>query len=240
VASWAGIDYGKQFKAVQYRAKQFNQMCCVSADLYPNRADLYVINDLPTACEGTLQWEIADFHGRTVTSGEATAEVAANRAERILSLPYKTILGGRRKNEVVLVLQLQVNGETIARQPCLLAPDKEAALLKPAISKELVVDGNSATLNLHSDVFARFVQVEIEGVTTPLSDNFFDIEGGKSHSLRFGVPKNMDSKALERGVRIRSLAEVKPEGSRLHDRYLRLRMRLNKQNLLSWLLMKFA
>ena len=79
VASWAGIDYGKQFKAVQYRARHFNQMCCVSADLSAQRADLYVINDHPTAFTGLLQWEIADFHGRTITSGETKAEAGSQQ-----------------------------------------------------------------------------------------------------------------------------------------------------------------
>jgi beta-mannosidase len=240
VASWAGIDYGKQFKAVQYRARQFNQMVCISADLYRDRADLYVINDHPSAFAGTIHWEIADFHGKTITSGEVVAEVGANKAEKILSLKFQAILGGSRKSEVALVLSLLANGEPISRQTCLLVPDKEAALQKPSIRTELRVEGDSATLSLHSDVFARFVQVEIEGVHTPLSDNYFDIEGGKSHTIRFAVPENMDATALERAIHIRSLIDVRPRGSRLHDRYLRLAMWLNKQNLLTWFFMKFA
>ena len=60
------------------------------------------------------------------------------------------------------------------------------------------------------------------------------------YSIRFAVPENMDSMPWNEGVHIRSLVDVKPKGSRLHDRYLRLAMRLNKQNLLSWLLMKLA
>jgi beta-mannosidase len=239
VASWAGIDYGKQFKAVQYRARHFNQMVIVSADLSARQADLHVINDFPTELAATLKWEFVDFHGNIEASGEAVAAVGGYSARKILSLDYKSILSGRKINNYVLVLTLVENNKTIFTQTSLLVPDKEADLQKPCITRDLAIENGTALLTLHSDVFARYVCVEIDGLDTPLSDNYFDIQGGRSLSLYFAVPENMDPFKLKQYIRIRSLADVVPNGSLLYDSYLRLSMRLNKQNFFSWLLMKF-
>jgi beta-mannosidase len=47
VASWAGIDYHKQLKAVTYHSRHFNKPLCLSNDYYRDRSELYIINELP-------------------------------------------------------------------------------------------------------------------------------------------------------------------------------------------------
>ncbi len=237
--SWAGIDYGKQFKAVQYRAKYFNQMCCVSAEILNRRADIYVINEYPSAFTGTLKWELVDFHGNTIDSAEEKVNVQENGAGKIKSLSYKNILHGHKKNKAALILNLMDETGILSKQTCLLVPDKKAALEKPDIQSSLTVKGNTAVLTLKTDVFARYVYVDIDGVAAPLSDNYFDIEGGKSYCVTFTVPDDMSENVLKQGIRVHSLTDVKVKGSLLNDKRLRLAMRLNRQNFFSWLKIKF-
>lgn len=239
VASWAGIDYRKQFKAVQYRARHFNQMSCVSAELSRNRADIYVINDYPSAFNGILQWTLSDFQGNIIDCGESPANVDSCSALQIQSLRYKDILQGFVSNEVVLGLHLSEDGQIISKQTCLLVPDKEAKLETPIITKSLIIDGSNAVLTLQSDVFARHVYVNVPGVDTPLSDNFFDLEVGQVFCIQFSVPDGVDQTLLEQKIQIKSLVDVKAKGSRFKDGWIRLAMRLNKRNLLSWLIFKF-
>ncbi len=239
VASWAGIDYGKQYKAVQYRAKHFNRMCCVSADVYSRRADIYVINEYPYEFKGSLKWELTDFYGNVVSSGEEAAAAGAGEARKIISLRYKTILDRHKKKNVVLVLYLEDDREVLSKQTCLLVSDKKAALIKPDITTSLKVRRDLAELTLKTNVFARYVLVEIDGITAPLTDNYFDIEGGKSYGIAFQVPDSMDAEAVERGMQIRSFIDVQVKGNVFQDKLLRLAMRFHKQNFLTWLMFKF-
>jgi beta-mannosidase len=239
VASWAGIDYGKQYKAVQYRAKYFNQMLIVSADMLSNRGEIYVINEYPNKFNGSLSWELVDFKGTTISSGKFVTSLDASEAKMIAALSYKEILEDRKKNEAVLILTLSDETGIRAKQNCLLVPDKQAAFLKPDIKTSVTIKGNMAELTLTSDVYARYVYVEIEGILAPLSDNYFDMEGGKPVQITFPVPKDFSAETISQRIRIKSFTDVKAKGTLLNDKRLRLLMRFHKENFFAWVMFKF-
>ncbi len=241
VASWAGIDYGKRFKAVQYKAQHFNRMQFVSGDLYRDHADIHVVNDLPESFEGTVKWVLSDFNGGEISAGNLSAMLGSNQAKCVGTLRFADILKGKKKNQAVLQLSLHSKGgrTPLSVQTHLLVPDKQAKLRVPLIHKNVTISGSTATLTLTSDSFARYVEVQVKGLDQPLSDNFFDIGGGGSYQITFPVQAGLAAEALTSRIRVRSLADVKPTGSPLNDMRLRLAMRLDRNNILMWLVFKF-
>ena len=107
------------------------------------------------------------------------------------------------------------------------------------MKSDISVDGNTATLTLKTNVFARYVYVDIAGITAPLSDNYFDIEGGKSYSITFKVPDSIEAEDLLKGIQARSLIDVEAKGNWLTDKLLRIAMRFYKDNIMAWILFKF-
>lgn len=252
-ASWAGIDYAKQYKALHYQARHFNKPVSLSNDYYRNRSEIYLANDLPGDFQGTLEWELRDFYGVLINSGDCPVAVPGTSARKILSLPYRDILKGTKKAAAALSIRLRRNtvedrgagensedGETVDRRDYLLVPDKYAALPKPRIQVSCAIEGGKAHITLKSDAYARHVYVEVEGVGAALSDNFFDIGGAEERLVTVPLPREMDedAAAFARRVRVRSLADLESPGSLILDSLRRFAMRFQPVNLITWFLFK--
>jgi beta-mannosidase len=244
VASWAGIDYKKQYKALQYHARHFNKPLCLSNDYFDSRAEIWLANDLPRDFQGTLEWRFADFAGHTVNSGNLAVSVPAVAAGKLAVLDYKKILSGRKKNAVALTAVLRgADGEIADEKRWLPVPDKYAALAPPRISGDAVIEGGLAKITLSAESYARYVYVEIDGVEAPLSDNFFDIDGGGSVAITAPLPPEIAREGPEqfmRRVHLQSLADIEPEHGIAAGRIRRFAMRFAPVNFITWLLFKFV
>ena len=242
VASWAGIDYHKQYKAVQYQAKHFNKTVCISNDYFDDRADLYLLNETPEAFTGLLRWELCDFSGNIISSDSVQVETQALTPKLVLSLRYADILKGHKKNQVALTVILEKEGSIADQKYYLLVPDKKCPLPKPNIDSRCEITQNAhgdtvARIHLSSDAFARYVFVEVEGIHTPMSDNFFDIAGGGKASVEVKVPAAVKAEDLK--IRVKSLADVEPRAGKLADKWSRFRIRTSKTSIITSIVFKF-
>jgi beta-mannosidase len=235
VASWAGIDYHKQLKAVMYQARHFNKMLCLSNDYFDDRAELYVTNEYPSGFSGRLEWSLEDFYGNIINNGTEEVSIGAVASVRVAVLSFKDMLRGKKASEAVLIVRLMENGETRDEKQWLLVPDKNAALPKAALKSSCRVEGNTATVEIAAASYARYVYLEASGVTAPWSDNFFDVPARQSRSVSVELPEGMDAAELQRRLKIKSLSDVVPENTLVKDQLLRAQMVLRNKNYLSWL-----
>lgn len=238
-ASWAGIDYGKQWKAVMYHACQFNKPLCLSNDYYPDRAELWAENDLPEDFSGSLEWEIMDFHGNHVSGGKRPVSVPKTSSARVAVLPYRTFLGLHKKEDVFLRVRL-LDGEIVRDEKCwLLVPDKAARLPRVQIDVKCSVEGGTAEITLKSPVYARYVSLENDVVSAPWSDNFFDLLPGEEKIITAALPAGTTAEEFSQCLKIRSFTDVKAKNGRFMDRLLQLQMIFKKKNYLTWLMFRF-
>jgi beta-mannosidase len=237
-ASWASIDYSRQYKAIQYRARYFNSMLCVSADMQMCHADIYIINEYPTARRCLLHWRLVRLAGGDIARGDLQVLAPPCCAENVFRLDFARHLNGVARKNAALLLNLEAEEETRSEQNNLLVADRTARLLPPGLCAKMTLkagrDAWMGRIELEAKCYARYVYVEIDGVTEPLSDNFFDIEGGGTKTIAFEAPRELAKTELRKGLRMRSLFDVQPEGSRLNDKLLQLAMFLKKQNLISY------
>jgi beta-mannosidase len=238
VASWASVDYGKQYKALQYHARHFNKMVCLSNDYYRDRVELYCINEYPRPFAGTLGWKLSTFSGDLVSSGSAAAEVPASGAKKIVILRFKDMLKGKKKNEVFLEITLTRGNEAVDEKTYLLVPDREALLPKPKLSVQSGIRDGAYYVTVKSDVYTRYLCIEGDDQNEPWSDNFFDLPPGREKTITALLPSGGEASALEGRLHFRSLAEVEAGNGLLKDRLLRFSMLFKKGHLLLWLLFK--
>lgn len=238
VASWSSIDYNKQLKAVMYQARHFNKMLCLSNDYFDNRAELYVSNEYPKRFKGTLIWRLNDFNGVEINAGEIAVSVPAVSAERAITLQYAEILNGQSKTDVALTVILMREEQILDEKHWLLVPDRDARLPCTSLQAEYIQDGNQASVILHSTAYARYVYLDAEGVTAPWSDNFFDIPAGQNKRVTVLLPEEIDIGQLQKNIKIKTLADVKPQNGKLKDKWIRLTMALKKKNYMYWFIFK--
>ncbi len=237
VASWAGIDYLKEYKAVQYKARHFNAMLCVSNDLYSDRSDIYVINEYPAPISGTLTWRLMRFDGTCINKGAESFTADGSTSIKLLTLACHELLKGCDKREVFLHTRIEAPGNTSSEQYSLLLADSDALLKRPNIKPAVRIEGTTARLSLQTDTFARHVCIDSELITSPLSDNFFDLEPGLPREITFSVKQTGEQELLS-SLRIHSLADTESKGTRMGDKITRLRMFIKPRNFISYLIFK--
>ena len=240
VASWSGIDYLKQPKALHYHSREFNKMVCLSNDYFRDRSEIHVVNDLPSALDADLIWKLQDFTGKQIASGKQEIHMAPIEARKVLTLTYASILNGKKKNEVVLVVSLKQGAKLIDSKSWLLVPDKFANLPKPSTKKSCTIKEKIAEITLNADTFARSVFIEFDGMPSLPSDNFFDINSGEQVVVTLPISEGMRQEELLSRIRIKTLADVEPKSSLAGDAIKRFLMRFNKINFTTWLLFKFV
>jgi beta-mannosidase len=239
VASWAGIDYLKQPKAVHYHSRQYNKPVCLSNDCYADRAEIYLANDLPEPIKGKLEWRVSGFDGQVISNADLEVEAGGVEATRLMVLNFSDVLGKKPKNEVVLTVRLISEGQTLDEKTWLLCADKHVAFPGPTIQANCAVKNGQAAITLQSDVFARSVFVELKGVLAPFSDNYFDLLPAQPKIISVAVPEGMGDDDVTRGLHLKSMADVEPKTSLLGDKWTQFKLRFNKVNLSTWLIFKF-
>jgi len=238
VASWAGIDYGKQYKAVQYHARHFNKMICLSNDYFNNHSEIYVINETPENREFELEWTLYDFRGTKISSGGQRVESEAVSSVNAITLWYNDICKDINKTFASLKVKLKQDDEIIDEKNWLLVPDKEADLQEVKWDTTCTIENGIASVTLRTNRFARYTHLTAEGVTAPWSDNFFDIIPGESITVTVPVPSGMTKAEFTKALKIKSLVDVEAKNSIFMDRLLRWAMIFKKNNWITWLLFK--
>jgi beta-mannosidase len=246
VASWAGIDYHKQLKAIIYHSRHFNKPLCISNDYHKDRAELYIINELTQDYSGLLEWTLSDFYGNKINEGMVKVFAPGISSTKCAVLTYDSILKKRSKTEVALLVKFISHDDVLLDEKSwLLTPDKDAKLPRASIEfKDVqilnhVEHGNIATVTLTSKVYARYVFMEVKGVHSPWSDNFFDIPSGKSVTVTVKIPEELDMAVFLHRLKAKSLSDVKPKNIKLIDNWIRFKMMMKKWNWASWFTYKF-
>jgi beta-mannosidase len=224
--SCSGIDYGRGYKALQYMARNFFAMLCVSADIRRGRTDLYVVNDYPAQQSVTLSWRLKDFDSWIIAHGERKMLVEPHSVRLAESLKYSALMKGKRRRGVYLVVELTRGDRLIGKQTHFLVKEKHVRLRKGTAQAAVSQQDGITTLRLTSRMFMRHVYVKTPCAAGPLSDNFFDLESGIPKKITFVTKDGVSTNEIEKSLLIRSLTDVGTKGSALTDFLIRAFIRM--------------
>ncbi|MET3942657.1 beta-mannosidase [Paenibacillus sp. PvP094] len=210
VASWAGMDYFGNWKALQYYAKRSFSDVLVSVDgTKEDRTDVYLISDQLQPVEGQLQVQLIGFDGTVYREEEHAVSLEPNSGKQVLTLNNADWLQGHDAAATLLRLELKQKGHADIVQEHYFAPSKDLGLKQAAIQVTEVQESDGSYLVLESDTLAKqvWISTEAEGV---FSDNFFDLIPGIPVKVKFTSREGLQnagatSKAGE--IEVRSMAD---------------------------------
>jgi beta-mannosidase len=241
VASWSSIDYLGKFKILQRHARHFFASRILSCAAHKSGVDIYLVNDSPQEISGTVQWDVEDFDGNIVSSGECASTTGGMSVVWIERLVYATILNGRSRRDTLMFLRLiDRDGKVIAVQTVFFVKEKKVRFKSPQFSTEFHTDNKMAYLTIHSNIPAVNVAVEIDAARDHLSDNYFNLRANESKTLSFPSELIDDVSELRREIKIYSLAEVleRCQGTIVSNTFHKLKIFLRKDILIYWMLFK--
>lgn len=224
--SWASMDYKGRYKVLQYAAKHFFAPVMVSLEDTREHVDIYLINDLTKSFEGSLRWRAVRFDG-TLIHEEALDKVAisALSAKRKARLNLSAFLThADRKNSFLQVDLMNRAGQLVSRKIALFAKENQINLPKAAIDVHTEIKDGLAVIRLRCAVFARFVGLALPSGFQPFSDNYFDLLPGEEKTVTVPVDSDMTAGQMAQELRVRSLSDMEPAGTRLSDQKTRAKI----------------
>ncbi len=208
VASWSGIDYFGERKALYYQAAKSFSPRLISPVVENDTIKVHFVCDTADFSIDTLRLDLIDFHGKVLkkTATEIPASLEANRL--VYKIPRQEMLGDHDPGAVVLKCELLRGRDTVTKNLLYFASPKNLVLPSPSI--ETIVrefsGGGGYLIELRTDVIAKNVYLSMQGCGGTFSDNFFDMLAGDSVTVFYETKE----KLADAGKRlmIKTLADV--------------------------------
>lgn len=202
VASWSGIDYTGQWKALHYYVKKAFTDVLVAPSLDSGVVRVYGISDNLKPVDVTLTSKLMDFEGRVISEMSKEVMINPDSAKRIFEMPEDQLLQGATGNNVLLYTTLTDGSGLLSENILYFVSPKDQPLKSPVISSSIDTHGEISIV-LKTDYLARNVHLSFTDVEGHFSDNFFDLLPGMEKKVTFvardgktGVPSNLVIRTL--------------------------------------------
>ncbi len=207
VASWSGMDYFGNWKAMHYYAKRFFEPLMVSPHVSDGNMNVYIVSDFPEATNSKLIITLVNLDGRELMSQSLDIKVEPLKGKSYLSIPIKELLHERNDSDLVFVAELESNGKIVSTNQYYFKPFKELRVSRPEIKTEISESKDGFKIKLTTDKVAKAVYLSglSEGV---FSDNYFNLIPGKSIEVKFKTGMKMNTDQFKRKLKIRSMTDA--------------------------------
>jgi hypothetical protein len=192
---------------------------------------LYIVNETTEDFSGFIEWRLESFFGEALGGGKFEAEAKENASVKIASVDFKTLLKEKGK-DCVFIAELVGKDGIIARKTALFDKEKRLNLPKSDMSVSVKTVGETAYISLVSKTYARYVGIEIEEITQPLSDNFFDMTANEERTVAVKTPSNWDGNTVLQKMKIRAAGDVEPGATEFQDFMYKVKTNLKPMNII--------
>ncbi len=210
-ASWSGIDYFGQWKAMHFSARRFFAPLMVSAveDLKSGKVQAHVTSDLLEPVKCSLQWKLTNLEGKLLRKGQQYILAKSGQNTPAAELNFNNELEKTGPRNMLLWLELSAENQPVSQNLVLFARPKHLELLDPQISCNVKSEENGGFLvTLESQKPALWGWLEIIGMHLKCSDNFINLEPGKVVRITVKPDKSMTIRQFVRRLKVRSLFDT--------------------------------
>ncbi|MCA9915256.1 MAG: hypothetical protein KC496_18010, partial [Anaerolineae bacterium] len=183
----SSLDWHGRWKALHYLAKRFFAPVLISGveNLEAGTVDIHISSDAGEEKAGTVKWFATDAAGKVLQEGSQDVTIAPRTSACVQTLELQPLLDEHSARNVIVWLELHVNGETISDNVVTFQRPKHLALQVPQIQAVLKTEGDKQFIEFTTDVVAFGVWVEALGEAEfHLSDSFFCQHPGQTISVQ--------------------------------------------------------
>lgn len=202
------LDYQTRAKAVYYYLKRETAERSLYAALSGTEISFNVANKETNVYKARLNYAVLTNDNRVVVRDSVEIEAAAESVSCVYAFDAAALISGH-ENEYYLSYSLTDARGTHSRGTMLFVPPRLFEFKKPSITAEISGSGTDYAVTLYSDVYARAVEVYIDGEEDViLEDNFVDITSDVAVRLRLTTLRPTAIETLKRELRVRSFYDV--------------------------------
>lgn len=212
VASWSSLDYFGRWKAGHYSAKRFFAPVLASACEEGTKVALHVSNETLKPVAGTLTWRLLNNRSEVIQSGELAASIDELSTKEIVSLDFADVLDTKHKQrESYLEFDFIVDGASVSGGAVQFVKSKHFNYLNPQISTRISETEDQFIIEIESQAFAKFVELDLKDGDTLFSDNIFDLSAARTKTVtvnKDGLSGKLTLAAFQEQLVVRSLYDT--------------------------------
>jgi beta-mannosidase len=180
VASWSSVDYYGRWKALHYLARRFYAPILVSGLEHPQSRtiDTFITSDLLEKRSGTFSWNVTDLNGKSFVKGCQPVEIPASASQKITTLDFGQPCQNLGSNNLLVWLQLNVDGKMVSENLVTFARPKELTVPDPKIKLVLEKTGEEFLAILTAEKPALWTWLFTDELDATYSDNFVHLAPG--------------------------------------------------------------
>jgi beta-mannosidase len=207
--SWSSLDWKGNWKALHHMARKFFAPLLVSGleNATNHTVDIHVTSDLNEPQPVTVVYTVTDAAGNQLEQGELETTIAPRTNQCLHTLDVSQHVAARSVRDVIVWLEMRVDGETVSENLVLFSRPKHLELAKPNIRLDVQpASDDSYAVTLTADAAALYVWLELPGAQ--LSDNFFHLLPNQPRTIRVTRPEGMDDVAVAAALKVQSLIDT--------------------------------
>lgn len=194
-ASWAGIDYYGNWKALHHYAKDFFAPIHASIVGKTDFIEVHVTNDFLEHQEVHIQLDLMSFDGKVLNTVRDSIILPENSNLEVWSISNRELLDDHSPQTSYLKVTLVKDGELVDENRYFFEKWKDLPLSNYDLSYELLKEADKVVIRLSSSSFVKSLYLQFEDLNGRFSENFFDLEPGVEKVVTFkpnGTFKNQD------------------------------------------------
>jgi beta-mannosidase len=207
VASWSGIDYYGNWKALHYYAKRFYSPVLLAPIDDEQTLKIFAISDLDQPVDASLVVGVYSYDGKTIQEGKTSVRLDPRSSRVVLNKPLEELRQGLPPEDVYLNCELKKGEETLSRNIFHFSELKRVNLPPPDIRTEVLDQGGKVVVRLTAARLAKDVYLSASGIKGRFSDNFFDLLPGRSAEVTFLATAPVGAEALRQALKVVSLRD---------------------------------
>lgn len=188
VASWSGIDYYGQWKALHYAVRRAFSPLLVVLETGTEEWMATVVSDLPAEERLRLSTGLYHLTGECLQYEERNLVVEANGKAQLELNSLQEAAAGHDPANVWLRVQLEDGQSLVYDQAVFLVKARQLNLPKPAVDVRAEALEKELAVTLESNVLVKGVHVSLDGLPGNFSDNFFDLCPGEPKTVHLTLP----------------------------------------------------
>ena len=203
VASWSSVDSNLRYKALHYAAKKFYAPVEMGIFLENDTLTVNISNETMSDFEGEIKLYLSDSQFDVKAQREYKVFVDSLKSCDVLS--FKADIEDIY-DQFIYVDLYDREGNFVCRNTQLLTAPKHFNWQKPTIEVEIKDVEDGVEFAVTSDVFAKGVNIDFEGLDCVLSDNFFDLTNNRPYIVK--AKTNYTAEELKNTIKVMSVYDI--------------------------------
>ena len=184
-ASWSSIDYFGNWKALHYAAKRFFNPILLSFLDEKNTIKVYLTNDFPNRPEAKFSLYLMNFNGDRIEKFSEKIILPSSSSSKISEFQIDHLIKTLDKTSVFLEGNIKIKNKCITKNQYYFVKPKHLNLADPRLDLKFELKKNRYFLKIKAETFSHETHILCQNLHGYFSDNYFNINPGKSKLIEF-------------------------------------------------------